>query len=58
VQGLAASTATTAKVSVVILLDQTVTTSQSSTPRIDRNRLQMDLVRQQGTWLIAKLLLK
>ncbi|MCW2596967.1 MAG: hypothetical protein JWP39_2855 [Jatrophihabitans sp.] len=58
VQGLAASTATTAKVSVVILLDQTVTTSQSSTPRIDRNRLQMDLVRQKGTWLIAKLLLK
>lgn len=58
VQGIAASTISTSKATVLILLDQTVTTSQSSTPRIDRNRLQMNLVRQDGKWLIAKLLLK
>lgn len=40
---------------VVVLLDQTVTTSQSTTARIDRNRLEMTLEKQHGTWLISKL---
>lgn len=58
VQGVAAGRVTDSTASVLVLLDQTVTTAQSSAPRIDRNRLQMILVRQGGQWRIAKLLLK
>jgi hypothetical protein len=35
-----------------------VRTSQSSTPRVDRNRLEIHLVQQDGKWLVAKLLAK
>jgi hypothetical protein len=40
---------------VAVFLDQTVTTSQSKTPRIDRDRLIVTLVRTGDTWLISKL---
>ncbi|MEO6886632.1 MAG: hypothetical protein ABI232_10165 [Jatrophihabitantaceae bacterium] len=43
---------------VIVFLDQSVTTSQSTTARIDRNRLEMTLEKQKGTWLISNLLLK
>jgi Mce-associated membrane protein len=55
VQGVGVTTVSSSKATVVILLDQTVTTTQSSTPRIDRNRLVMKLVHQHGTWLIESL---
>lgn len=43
---------------VLIFLDQTVTTTQSKTPRIDRNRVKMTMQRQPGgTWLISDLVL-
>ncbi|MDT4925013.1 MAG: Mce-associated rane protein [Pseudonocardiales bacterium] len=58
VQGVGVSSATTSSATVIVFLDQTVTTSQSTTPRVDRNRLQMKLVRRNGTWLIENLLLK
>jgi Mce-associated membrane protein len=51
--GLVSVTSTTAVVAV--FLDQTVTTSQSKTPRIDRDRLIVTLVRTGDTWLISKL---
>lgn len=55
--GLASVTATAAV--AVVFLDQTVTTTQSTTPRVDRNRMQMTLQRQRnGTWLISDLALK
>jgi Mce-associated membrane protein len=43
---------------VLVFLDQSVTTNASSTPRIDRNRLQMTLQRQpDGSWLVSNLTL-
>ena len=51
--GLVSATDTTALVAV--FLDQKVTTSQSSTPRIDRNRLLVSLVKSGDSWLISKL---
>lgn len=47
--------ATTGAAEVAIFLDQKVTTSQSTTPRIDRNRLLVSLVRSGDNWLISKL---
>lgn len=58
VQGSGVTSVSTAQATVVVFLDQTVTTSQSTTPRIDRNRLQIQLVRKNGKWLVAKLLAK
>lgn len=44
---------------VLLFVDQTITTNQSKTPRVDRNRMQLTLQRQSnGTWLISDLLLK
>ncbi len=43
---------------VVVVLDQTVTTSESKTPRLDRNRLEVYLVRSKGKWLVAQMLAK
>jgi Mce-associated membrane protein len=43
---------------VLMFLDQTVTTTQSTTPRIDRNRLEVALLHQSnGSWLISDLAL-
>jgi Mce-associated membrane protein len=58
VQGAAVASATTTKATVLVFLDQSVTTSQSSTARLDRNRLEMSLEKQGSTWLIADLSLK
>lgn len=58
VQGLAVGTVSETRAEVLVMLDQDVTTAQSSMPRTDRNRLQMSLVRQGGHWLIARLQLK
>lgn len=55
VQGAGVTSASTSKAVVVLFLDQTVKTSQSSVPRIDRNRLQISLVKQKGKWLVSKL---
>jgi hypothetical protein len=58
IQGYGLTSATRTSAVVVVFLDQTVRTSQSSTPRIDRNRLEIHLVRTNGKWLVAKLLAK
>jgi len=58
VQGIGLASASSDNAEVVVLLDQKITTSQSSTPRIDRNRLVMTLVRHGGKWLIDRLVLK
>jgi Mce-associated membrane protein len=58
IQGWGVTSASTSKATVVVFLDQTVHTSQSSTPRIDRNRLEIQLVHSDGKWLVAKLLAK
>lgn len=57
-QGAGVTTAGTTKATVVVFLDQTVHTSQSTVPRLDRNRLQIQLERHNGKWLVAKLLAK
>ncbi|AQA24192.1 hypothetical protein BTZ20_1234 [Rhodococcus sp. MTM3W5.2] len=38
---------------VVVFLDQTVTNSNSQEPRVDRNRMQLSLVRDGGEWKLA-----
>lgn len=59
VQGAALASVTTTKAVALVFLDQTVTTTQSTTPRIDRNRMQMTMQRQSnGDWLISDLALK
>jgi Mce-associated membrane protein len=58
IQGYGVTTATTLGATVVVFLDQTVRTTQSKTPRIDRNRLEIHLVHTKGKWLVAKLLAK
>jgi Mce-associated membrane protein len=58
IQDWGVTSASTSKATVVVFLDQTVRTSQSSTPRIDRNRLEIQLVHSGGKWLVAKLLAK
>jgi Mce-associated membrane protein len=57
-QGAGVTSASTTEATIVVFLDQTVNTSQSSVPRLDRNRLQMQLERHNGKWLVAKLLAK
>ncbi|MFN2562552.1 MAG: hypothetical protein ABR571_14825 [Jatrophihabitans sp.] len=57
-QGAGVTSASTTRATIVVFLDQTVRTSQSSVPRLDRNRLQMQLERHNGKWLVAKLLAK
>jgi len=58
IQGWGVTSVSTSNAVVIVLLDQTVHTSQSTTPRIDRNRLEVDLVHTDGTWLVSKLLAK
>jgi Mce-associated membrane protein len=59
VQGAAIASITTSSAVVLVFLDQTVTTTQSKTPRIDRNRMQMSMQRKpDGSWLISDLALK
>jgi type II secretory pathway pseudopilin PulG len=59
VQGAAIASITTSKAVALVFLDQTVTTTQSKTPRIDRNRMQMSMQRKPGgSWLISDLALK
>ncbi|MCZ4555202.1 hypothetical protein O4215_06405 [Rhodococcus maanshanensis] len=38
---------------VVVFLDQTVTNSNSQEPWVDRNRMQLSLVRDGGEWKLA-----
>jgi Mce-associated membrane protein len=55
VAAAAIQTITPSQVTVIVLLDQTVTSKQSPTPRIDRNRLSMVLQRQpNGTWVVPQ----
>jgi Mce-associated membrane protein len=58
IQGYGVTSVSTSKATVVVFLDQTVRTSQSTTPRIDRNRLEIHLIKHQGSWLVEKLLAK
>lgn len=56
VEGAGISSFTAKRAVVVLFLDQTVTTTQSKQPRVDRNRLTMTLQRQpDGIWLISNL---
>jgi Mce-associated membrane protein len=58
IQGYGVTSASSSAATVVVFLDQRVLTSQSTTARIDRNRLEIHLVRQHGKWLVQKLLAK
>ena len=58
VQGSGVTSVNTSTATVVVFLDQKVITSQSTVPRIDRNRLQIQLRRQGGKWLVANMLAK
>lgn len=58
IQAYGVTSVSTSRATVVIFLDQTVRTSQSSTPRIDRNRLELHLVHQDGKWLVTELFAK
>lgn len=58
IQDWGVMSANTSKATVLVFLDQTVLTSQSTTPRIDRNRLEIQLVHTDGKWLVSKLLAK
>jgi Mce-associated membrane protein len=58
VQGAGVTSAGTSKAVVVVFLDQTVKTSQSSVARIDRNRLEIHLQRQAGKWLVSQMFAK
>jgi Mce-associated membrane protein len=58
IQDWGVMSASTSKATVIVFLDQTVLTSQSTTPRIDRNRLEIQLVHTDGKWLVSKLLAK
>jgi Mce-associated membrane protein len=58
IQDWGVMSSSTSKATVIVFLDQTVRTSQSSTPRIDRNRLEIQLEHTGGKWLVSKLLAK
>lgn len=58
IQGAGVTSVSTSKAVVLVFLDQTVQTSQSSTPRIDRNRLEVHLQKSGGKWLVSQLLAK
>lgn len=47
------SKSSTDRATAVVFVDQTVTNDNAKTPRVDRNRMTMDLVRRNGTWLIS-----
>jgi hypothetical protein len=56
VQGVAISSVHGSTALALVFLDQTVTSSASKTARIDRNRVEMTLVRQKnGSWLASKI---
>ncbi|OYD67911.1 hypothetical protein [Rhodococcus sp. OK302] len=38
---------------VLVFLDQTITNTNSPDPRIDRNRMQLSLVREDGKWKLS-----
>ena len=56
VLAVAVETISSRQASVLVMIDQTQTSSLSTTPRIDRNRLRLTMQRQKdGTWLVANL---
>jgi Mce-associated membrane protein len=56
VQGAGVAAVTDNTATVIVLLDQTISTTQSTTARIDRNRLEIFLQRQaNGSWLVSDL---
>jgi hypothetical protein len=44
-----------ARATVLVFVAQQVTNTQLSAPRLDRSRIEVDLVHSGGRWLIAKL---
>jgi Mce-associated membrane protein len=58
VQGAGVTTASASRASVVVLLDQSVTSTASPTARVDRSRMVITLTRVGGTWLMSDLDLK
>jgi Mce-associated membrane protein len=55
IQGVGVTSASTSRATILVFLDQTVRTSQSGTPRLDRNRLEVQLVHRGGRWLVQRL---
>jgi Mce-associated membrane protein len=47
--------ATASRATVLVFVSQQVTNTQLSAPRLDRSRIQVELVRTRGRWLINKL---
>jgi Mce-associated membrane protein len=58
IKGVGVTSVSSSRAVVIVLLDQTVRTSQSSTPRLDRNRLEVHLVHERGKWLVQQLFAK
>lgn len=58
VQAAGVTRASTSSATVVVLLDQSVTSVASPTPRIDRSRMVITLTRSKGRWLMSGLDLK
>jgi Mce-associated membrane protein len=48
-------TSDTGHAQILLFVDQTVTNSNSTTPRVDRSRMKMGLEKQGGKWLISSL---
>ena len=58
VQGTGVQSITSTTAVVLVFLDQKVTTAESSTPRLDHNRLKLTLTLQKNkTWLVSNLTL-
>jgi Mce-associated membrane protein len=53
--GAGAVSVSTDRVVVLVFVDQTVTNSQLSAPRLDRSRMNVTMVHQGGRWLIDAL---
>jgi hypothetical protein len=58
IRGYGVTSASSTAAVVVVFLDQSVMTSQSSIPRVDRNRLEIHLVYLDGKWLVSQLYLR
>ena len=58
VQGAGVTSVSPNHAVVIVLLDQTVTSINSTTPVVNRNRAVLTMVRKSGRWLISGLDLK
>jgi Mce-associated membrane protein len=55
IEGAGVASMSSSRATVLVFVDQTVRNSQLSAPRLDRSRVQVSLVRSNGTWLVDNL---